>query len=184
MELKLNIYYDDNAKRLRAEVDKILSKFGGISDKDKDDFYSLANEIFARALKRYDDSQPFDAFLYSCLSNGIKTEMTRRNRQKRKADRMAVSIDTPVGDDGDYTIKDVIADSFNMETAVFGEENADTVKIAKYLDRLSKRQRRVAALLAASYKAGEIMDMLNITKKEYADAINGMRSYENISVLF
>ncbi len=36
MELKLNIYYDDNAKRLRAEVDKILSKFGGISDKEKE----------------------------------------------------------------------------------------------------------------------------------------------------
>lgn len=184
MERKLNIYYADNARRLHAEVDKILSRFGGISDKDKDDFYSLANEVFVKALKRYDNSQPFDAFLYSCLANGIKTEITRRNRHKRKADRMAVSLDTPVGDDEDSTLKDIIADSFDMETEIFGEENTDTSKIEKYFERLSKRQRRVAALLAASYGAGEIMNMLNITKREYADAIKGMRSYENISVLF
>ena len=69
-------------------VDKVLLKFGGLSNKDLDDFYSLANEVFVNVMQRYDDSQPFDAFLYSCLLNKIKTEMTRRNREKRKADRM------------------------------------------------------------------------------------------------
>ncbi len=110
MEQILSAYYENNARKLRGTVDKILLKFGGLSDKDRDDFYSLANEVFLDVMNRYDNSQPFDAFLYSCLSNRIKTEMTERNRQKRRADRYAISIDTPVND-GESTIGDLIPDS-------------------------------------------------------------------------
>ena len=63
MEQILNIYYVDNAKKLRRMVDKILLKFGGLSDKDLDDFYSLANEVFVDVIKRYDSSQIFETFL-------------------------------------------------------------------------------------------------------------------------
>ena len=50
----LNTYYADNAKKLHKTVDRILCKFGGLSGKDTDDFYSLANEVFADVIKRYD----------------------------------------------------------------------------------------------------------------------------------
>ena len=83
MDRILITYYENNAKKLHQMVDKILLKFGGLSDKDMDDFYSLANEVFVEAMKRYDDSQSFEAFLYSCLLNKIKTEMTKRNREKK-----------------------------------------------------------------------------------------------------
>ena len=85
----LETYYADNARKLHRTVDKILSKFGGLSDKDRDDFYSLANEVFVHALKRYDYLRSFDGFLYSCLSNKIKTDITKRNRWKRRADKMS-----------------------------------------------------------------------------------------------
>ncbi len=55
MEELLKAYYADNAKKLRGLVDKILSKFGGLSDKDRDDFYSLANEVFVDAMRRCED---------------------------------------------------------------------------------------------------------------------------------
>ncbi len=115
MEQILITYYANNAKKLHKVVDKILLKFGGLSDKDLDDFYSLANEVFVDVMRRYDNSQSFDAFLYSCLLNKIKTEMTRRNREKRKADRMSISIDTPIGDDENSTIGDMIADKFLLK---------------------------------------------------------------------
>ena len=63
MEQILNKYYADNAKKLHKVVDKILKRFGGLSDKDVDDFYSLSNEVFVDVMARYDDSQSFDAFL-------------------------------------------------------------------------------------------------------------------------
>ena len=64
MEEILMAYYADNAKKLRKMVDKILSRFGGLSDKDRDDFYSLANEVFVEAMRRCDDFQAFDVFLH------------------------------------------------------------------------------------------------------------------------
>lgn len=181
MENILNTYYADNAKKLRKAVDKILLKFGGISDKD--DFYSLANEVFADVMKKYDASQSFDICLYSCLSNKIKTEMTRRNREKRKADIMSVSIDTPVGDNEDYVLGDIIAGDFNIEKEIFGEETLKSLKLEKYLNKLSKCQRKILELSAASYDAGEIQKMLNITQKEYTDNMMAVHSYENIKIL-
>ena len=67
MEELLEAYYADNAKKLRRLVDKILSKFGGLSDKDRDDFYSLANEVFVDAMRRCEDLEAFDVYLYACL---------------------------------------------------------------------------------------------------------------------
>lgn len=55
----LDTYYADNAKKLHRTVDRILSKFGGLSNKDQDDFYSLANEVFVDVMKRYDNTQSF-----------------------------------------------------------------------------------------------------------------------------
>lgn len=184
MEQILKAYYTDNAKKLHRVVDKILLKFGGLSDKDLDDFYSLANEVFVDVMRRYDSEQSFDGFLYSCLSNKIMSEMTKRNREKRKADRMSISIDTPVGEDKNLTLGDTIADDFDVEREVLGEENCKSTKIEKYLDSLTKRQRKVVELLATSYSAGEIQEILHITQKEYSDALVGIHSYDNISLLF
>ncbi len=183
-EQQLNFYYSADARRLHRIVDSILLKFGGLSDKDRDDFYSLANEVFVDVLRRYNEEQSFEAFLQSCLFNRIKTEMTRRNCEKRRADRRSVSIDTPVGEGEELTLGDTIADSFDLETEVLGSDDCRTMKMEKYLDRLSRRQRRVAELLTAAYGAGEIQAILQITPLEYADAMSGLRSYENVSLLF
>ena len=83
MERILKYYYTNNAAKLHDMVDKILSKFGGLSDKDMDDFYSLANEVFVDAMRRHRDGLSFDVFLYSCLQNRVKAEMTKRNKGGR-----------------------------------------------------------------------------------------------------
>lgn len=176
-------YFQNNAKKLNNMVDKILFKLHFV-DIDKNDFYSLANEVFMYTVRDYEPSKSFDGFLYSCLYKKFCSEMTRRHREKRKADRMSISIDTPVGEDKSLTLGDTIADDFDVEKEIFGEENYKSSKIEKYLDSLTKRQRKVVELLAASYSAGEIQDILHITPKEYTDALVGIHSYNNISLLF
>ncbi len=185
MERILMTYYANNARKLHKVVDKILLKFGGLSDKDLDDFYSLANEVFADVMRRYDDSQSFDAFLYSCLLNKIKTEMTRRNREKRKADRMSISIDTPVGDDENSTIGDMICDGFSIEKEIF-EKNDERYsrKMLLYLSKLSNLQKEVLRLNIAGYLPNEIREELHITDKQYNDCQTAIHSYRNVSVLF
>lgn len=185
MEQILITYYADNAKKLHKIVDKILLKFGGLSDKDMDDFCSLANEVFVDVMKRYDGSQSFDGFLYSCLSNKIKTEITRRNREKRRADRMSISIDTPIGDSENSTLGDTIADDFEIERDLF-EENEDgySKRMLLYLSRLSNLQKKVLQLNIAGYQPSEIRKKLHISEKQYADSYAAIRSYRNVSVLF
>lgn len=184
MEQIVTIYYVDNAKKLHKVVDKILLKFGGLLDKDRDDFYSLANEVFVDVMRRYDDSQSFDAFLYTCLFNKIKTEMTRRNREKRKADRMSISIDTPIGDDENTTIGDMIADDFSIEKELFDEKEEEFSKrMLLYLSRLSSLQKDVLRLNMAGYFPNEIREELHITEKQYSDCYEAIHSYRNVSVL-
>lgn len=186
----LNMYYADNARKLHRVVDRILLKFGGWSEKDRDDFYSLANEVFTDVIKRYDNAhydgaQSFDMFLQSCLSNRIKTEMTKRNREKRRIDRLSVPIDTPFGDEEDSTIGDMIADGFTIEQEVLEKsEEGYSRRVLLYLARLSALEQEVLRLATAGYLPGEIREELHMTGKQYADCYAAIRSYRNVSVLF
>ena len=182
METIINSYYKNNAKKLHNMVDRILFKLR--FDVDNEGFYSLANEIFVDVLNRYDGKQDFDGFLYSCLVNKFKTEMTRRNRYKRQTDRISVSIDTPIGDKENSTIGDLLADKDTIEK-IFFEEREETYsdKMKNYLGRLSILQREVLRLISIGFEPNEILAELHINKKLYDDCYNAIHSYRNISVL-
>lgn len=185
MEQILITYYSNNARKLHKMVDKILSGFGGLYDKDKDDFYSLANEVFVDVMRRYDASKPFEAFLYSCLLNKIKTEMTKRNREKRKADRMSVSIDTPISDEENVTIGDMIADPFTIEKALFEKDKREEWRkeVNAYLNSLSPLQRNIAILLSDNNTPAEICEELHITIKHFENSMKRILADERIKPL-
>lgn len=184
MEKILNDYYKDNAKKLRIMVDKILFKLG-FHDVDNEDFYSLANEIFVDVMTRYDNNQDFDGFLYSCLTNKFKTEMTRRNRYKRQADKMSISLDAPISDEDDTTLEDMIAGKNTVEREIFEDkEEGYSKKMLMYLERLSTIQQEILRLTIAGYEVSEIKAELHITSKQYADNYVAIHSYRNVQVLF
>lgn len=184
LEPMVDLYYANHAKKLYDMVDKILFKLHFV-DVDKNDFYSLANEIFMYAIRDYDSSKSFEVFLYSCLYKKFCTEMTRRNREKRKADRMAVSIDMPIGEDENATIGDTIADGFSIERELFEEnEEGYSKRMLAYLDRLSSLQKEILRLNTAGYLPNEIREELHISEREYMDCYAAIRSYRNVSVLF
>lgn len=183
MEQILNAYYENNAEKLHEMADKILHKFGGLSDKDYHDFYSIANEVFVDVMKRYDKRQSFDGFLYSCLSNKFKTEMTSRNRRKRQIDRNCISIDTPMEDD-DLTIGDMIPSDFNMEDAL--EERMGSVyeeNVERYLNSLSKVQRQIIEMKMEGLSVSEIKEKLELSDKQYKRHFDELKSFEKISIL-
>lgn len=184
MESIVTSYFQNNAKKLNNMVDKILFKLHFV-DIDKNDFYSLANEVFMYTVRDYEPSKSFDGFLYSCLYKKFCSEMTRRHREKRKADRMSISIDTPVGEDKNLTLGDTIADGFNVEREVLEDNEEEySSKILLYLSRLSNLQKEVLKLNIAGYLPNEIREELHIDEKEYADCYAAIHSYRNVSVLF
>lgn len=185
---KLNTYYEDNAKKLYKVVDKILLGFGGISNKDFDYFYAIASDVFADICLKdsYESSKgDFNAFLYSCLFNKIKTEITRRNREKRKADRISISIDTPIGDDENCTIGDLIADDSTIEKELFGKDKEEEWRkeIVDYLNNLSPLQRRIAFLLSDNNTPSEICEELHITTNHFENSMKRILADERIKPL-
>lgn len=184
-QVLLDEYYENNAKRLREIVDRILLKFGGIYQKDYDDFYSLANEVFTDVLKKYEEAKDFDGFLYSCLLNKIKTEITARNRDKRKVDRLSISLNTPIGEDEDTILADIIEADFDMETEIIGkDEDTYSARMTLYLSKLSKMQREILRYQADGYSPQEIKKELQISEKKYSDCKLAICAYRNVSVLF
>ena len=184
MEAIINAYYVNNASKLHKMVDKILFKLKFV-DVDREDFYSLANEIFVDVIKRYNGKQDFDGFLYSCLTNKFKTEMTRRNRQKRQADKMALSLEEKVGnDDKNVTIGELIADKNTVESEIFKEKNEEWRReVKEYLEKLSPLQRKIAFLMSDNNTPDEICEELHITMKHFENSLKRILSDERIKIL-
>lgn len=184
---KVNIYYADNAKKLYKMVDKILLNFGGLSNKDYDYFYVVASDLFTVICLKdsYDSSKgDFDKFLYSCLFSKIKSEVTKRNREKRKADRMSISIDTPVGEDKNLTLGDTIADDFDVEREVLEDDEEEySSKMLLYLSKLSNLQKEVLKRSIDGYLPNEIREELHINEKQYSDCYAAIKSYKNIKCI-
>ena len=178
----VDLYFKNDGKVLYSLIDKILFKLK--FDVEKSDFYSLGSEIFLDALCRYDETQDFNGFLYSCLMNKFKTEMTRRNRQKRQCDNNSISIDTPIGDDGNFTIGDTISSNSTIEKEFFEErEECYSKEMCRYLGRLSDLQKEVLRLISIGFMPSEILEELHINQKMYEDCYQAIHSYRNISVL-
>ena len=179
----VDLYFKNDGKVLYSLIDKVLFKLK--FDVEKSDFYSLGSEIFLDALCRYDETQDFNGFLYSCLINKFKTEMTRRNRQKRQCDNNSISIDTPIGDeDGNFTIGDTIASKYTIEKEFFEErEESYSKEMCRYLGRLTNLQKEVLRLISIGFMPGEILEELHINQKMYEDCYQAIHSYRNISVL-
>lgn len=180
----VDTYFENEGKKLYSMIDKILFKLK--FDVEKSDFYSLGSEIFLDALCRYDETQDFNGFLYSCLMNKFKTEMTRRNRQKRKADRMALSWETPIGDeDGNSTLGDMIASNINIEKEILGDDSDIIMdeKIERYLNSLSKIQRRIVEMKMQNVEVQHIKEELGLTDSQYSSHMEEVVQYEHIRLL-
>ena len=177
----VDLYFKNDGKVLYGLIDKVLFKLK--FDVEKSDFYSLGSEIFLDALCRYDETHDFNGFLYSCLMNKFKTEMTRRNRQKRQGDNNSISIDTPIGDEN-FTIGDTISSKSTIEKEFFEErEESYSKEMRRYLGRLSNLQKEVLRLISIGFMPSEILEELHINQKMYEDCYQAIHSYRNISVL-
>lgn len=178
---QLEKYYANNGKRIKHIVNQILKQFGGISQKDLDDFYSVANETFVIALKTWDKDKDFDAFVYTCIKRKILTEITRRNRQKRQADVNTVSLDGSNNSEQPNTTLEIASD-FDVWNEVT-KHQFQNEGMERYLHQLSKLQRKVLFMMADEYKPEEIEYVLHLSHTQLLDCVAGIRSYTNVSIL-
>jgi len=211
MEEKLNIYYDNDASKLHRLIHRVFyEKFGGIKDRDMDQFYSVANDVFTDIVKfnRYDSSKgEFEGFLYTALYKAFIDEFKYQNRDKRrtKVDMLDgygkrvldengkvkkviipdISIDAPIGDSENLTYGDTLQSDFSMDDILEGNIGGfENEKVEKYLSSLSKIQRQIILLKMDGVPVKEIKKKLGLSNKQYEKNFQGIKLFNNIKFLF
>lgn len=185
----LEPYCENDMRLLKRMSNSIFMRFNEpIAKADYDDFYSLANETLWKAYNAYDPGMgvSFEGFLWSCLEKKFKTELTRRHRQKRIIDRLAVSLDA-AGEDGEgCCMLDFMPSDFDTFEEAVKEADGGQYhdRIRQYIARLSNQQIAMLNLLMDGYRPNEIHRILGISPKRYAENLETMRSYENVKILF
>jgi DNA-directed RNA polymerase specialized sigma24 family protein len=183
---KLEEYASNNMAKLRKISYPLFVKFGGISEKDHDDFYSKANMELWKATEVFDDtnSVPFEAYLLGCLKRKFMTEMTGLNREKRKGDRLSSSLDAPIGENEGATLGDILTSNFNLEDEAINKmESLTSENTQKYLKSLSVKQRQIAEMIMDGYKPFEIKEKLGLTENQYIGNIKDMKIFEKAIIL-
>ena len=195
---------EESARKLHNIVDKILSQFGGITDFDREECYSIANlEItkyvnsqLEQGIEDFDENK-FNGFMYFAISNKIKTYMTRKNRGKRcqivvteedgkevKEYIYPTSLDNLMTDDGETKYIDVIPSDFDIESSIdVGELLNLGENVIRYISSLGSVQRQIADLIMQGCNSTEIKEILHISDKEYNTYLSDMREYEKRQLL-
>ena len=165
----LEPYCKNNMQLLKKISRSIFLKLGEtLSESDYDDFYSIANMTLWQAYNSYNSDMgiSFDVFLHGCIKRKFKTEVRDRHRAKRVINQFTSSLDD--SDDNGNDIYNLIPSDF--DTFEEATNNSQHVNILN--------------LLMDGYEPKDIRQILEISSKEYAENIKGMRSFENVKILF
>lgn len=192
----INLYYENDARKLRKIVDKILKSYPNIYLKDYDEFYSVANDVFADLVKKdgFDkDEGSFEGYLYVALRNAISDEYKTMTRQKRKHHVLNeygelvpvddISMDEEIDDSDGGSLHDVIASDYSLDKELIKAGVIKDENVEKYLKSLPKDVREVIELKMDGLSVEEIRDKLGISEKVYNRYIKTAQQNENI-ILF
>lgn len=195
---------EESAKKLHTMVDKILSQFGGITDFDKEECYSIANLYISKYIKsQLDqniedfDEDKFNGYMYFGITNKIKTYITRKNRGKRcqivtskEGDKEVkqyiypTSLDNLMTYDGETKYMDVIPSDFDIESSIdVGELLNLGENVIRYISSLGTIQRQIADLIMQGCNSTEIKKILHISDKEYYTYLSDMKEYDKRKLL-
>ena len=119
--------------------------------------------------------------------NNLELDENRKIKRDEKENPIIihnVSFDVPINDEDEITLQDVIKGKNTVESEIFGEKEIGySKKMERYLSRLSNPQKEVLRLISIGFTANEILNELNITKKQYDDCYNAIHSYRNTQIL-
>lgn len=195
---------EESAKKLHNVVDKILKRFGGITDIDRDECYSIANLEITKYVKSqldkgiedFDEDQ-FNGFIYFAISRKVKMHITRKNRQKRckivtkmedgkeiKEYIYPTSLDNLMSDDGKTKMIDIIPSDFDIESNIdVGELLNLGENVVKYISSLGCIERKIADLIMQGCNSTEIKNILKLSDKEYNTYLSDMKEYDKRKLL-
>lgn len=185
-------YCCDDMKKLKKLCNPIIVKIGGISEKDHDDIYSLAQFLLYKSVKNYDkdnvNGASFKTFFYNILSRRIYATYIRdKNRQCRSNTRIGkngevifipdVSLDAPTEETQD--IKEKIASDYNVEDASEFDFMVDE-NVENFMSSLSNIQRKILEMKMKEVPTDKIRSELGISAARYAKEMESIKLNEGL----
>ena len=181
---RIEKYCGNDMALLKKMCYPLLRLIGGISEADYDDFYSIANETVWRAAVNYDPKNQnqisFEVYLRGCLSRKFKTEMTKRNRDRRIPRKQVISIEEACGLDG-RKLEETIKSDFDMNEEIPELRHKENLQV--FLSGLSKKQHKIAVLIMEGYTKDDILKRLDMTSKRYDTCLGMMKSFDTMILL-
>lgn len=187
-------YCCDEMKKLKKLCNPIITKIGGISEKDHDDIYSLAQFLLYKSVKNYDKNNAngasFKTFLYNILSRRIYATYIRdKNRQCRSNTRIGkngevifipdVSLDAATEETSD--IKEKIASDYNVEDASEFDFTVDE-NVENFMSSLSNIQRKILEMKMKEIPTDKIKSELGISAGRYTKEMESIKLNEGLSM--
>lgn len=192
----INFYCDDEMYKLKKICNPLLS-INKVKRMNYDDLYSDALKVLIESVKDYDGERAkFETYLTGNIKRSFYDWMRDSLRWKRcnlQTDEKGhkkfgknglpipiynLSFDYPT-DDGEY-LKDIVPDTKNY----LEDEIELSPKVKQYLHSLSNDQLEVTYLIMEGQSQENIKEILNLTQSEFNNCMNGIKAYENISILF
>lgn len=186
-------YYSEY--KLHNYVDKFLRKYKWIPQKDRDDFYSVANYYFIEAANDFNGMGEFEGYLKMVLAKKLSS-YARGMQRKKKCDVRTVIVDgkketiylstlsfnAPIENKNgntNETLGDITPSGFNLEDNLSDEVGLSfSSDVNEYLDKLPKKTKKMALLISEGYKPCDIIEKMNMTEKEYQIHMDIIRTYE------
>lgn len=187
-------YCDNNMKKLKMICYPIIIKMGGISEKDYDDIFSLAQLLLYKAVEKYDENNAkgasFNTFFYNILSRRLYATYIRDKNRKCRSNMIEdengnivfipdFSLDAPTEEC--LSMFERISSSYSLEEEVFKEEYSKEMK--EYLSRLSRIQRIILTYLSEGYLPKEVQEMLHINETTYKDNYKAIMDEKNLRII-
>ena len=202
----LNTLYQQDALKLHKMVDKMLVKYGGISQKDKDDFYSIANQTITEIItaienpdveRKYDSTKGnFLGYIYKAIHLAIIDNIKYRNASKRSVRvtdedgeiqyLQPVSLEAPIDEGESLTVGDFLCaqeDGFEILQAIGEDSCLLDEHISRFLDSLTAIQKQIVRQIMSGDTASEIQVQLSLTKPQYDAQMREIKSYEHTKFL-
>lgn len=177
----VEFYAHNEMKELKKLIKPLIDRMG-LSQMEYDDLYSIAQEVLWSSAMSYreDKNTKFSSYLYNNVSLRFKTYLRDTNREKDIKRSNLVSLDEET-DEG-LNLEEKVASKFDIYRELGLENTSD--KAALYISKLSKTQQKILSLLMEGYKREDIIDLLHITAKVFADNISEIRSDRKIKYLY
>lgn len=193
----VNSYMENDMKKLKKICHRVW--YGKFDRSDYDELYDVAIDCLIETLITYNNEKArLETFLVGNIMRKTSTWM-RDNKYRLKHQNLLkdengklilddegkpqiiMNISLDMNTDEVKNIKDNLPSRENVEKEIFTEEYTDKVEL--YLQKLPRKQERVARLLSQQYTKDEILEILHITASEYNDCLSGLRSYKNVAIL-